>query len=309
MPRRYSPLLVLLTAVATAYAYWEWSRPVDRAPGRRLTAIALSPSGRWIAAASAAGWVSLWDQARPEQLHQVQTPDATPRALAFSPDDRYLLIAHSRGLARHAVMDLEPLRTLRQDVGFRAVQFHRLLGWLAVSDRGTVEQETFSCCATTGSAAFTPDGGFIVTSGEWPAVWLRTGGLVARLTAEREYSDFDAIAFDTRRGWLLLGSRDGRVYAWDLGARELRAKSPEPAGAVESVAALRDSPWIALGKTGAPVHLWNPDTGEMRTMEAIPSTNVLAGSDPGTLIIGNYAGSVQFWDSDSGRMLSQRTLR
>lgn len=300
---------MLLAAVATAYAYWEWSRPVDPKPGRRLTVIAISPSKQWIAAASAAGWVSLWDLARPEQLHQVQTPDATPRALAFSPDDRYLLIAHSRGLARHTVMGLQPLQTLRRDAGFRSVEFHRLLGWLAVSDRGTLEQETVSCCSTTGSAAFTPDGAFIVTSGERPALWLRTGALLARLTRPGEHSDFGAIAFDARRNWLLLGSRDGRAYAWDLATRQLRAKSPEPAGAVESVAAVPGSPWIALGKTGAPVHLWNPDTGQLRTLEAVPSTNVVAGADPGTLIIGNYAGSVQFWDADSGRMISQRTLR
>jgi WD40 repeat protein len=181
---------------------------------------------------------------------------------------------------------------------------------MAVSDNGTVLWTgPGSCCATTGSAALSPDGLHILTSGEWPAVWDRSGRLIARLTAEREYSDFGPIAFDAPRNWILMGSRDGRLYAWDAASHELRATSPEPAGAVETIAVIRGSPWIAFAMTGAPVHLWNPETGETRTLAALPTSNLVAGFAPGSLLVGNYAGSVQIWEVESGKMLRQRTLR
>lgn len=317
MLRRHSPLFAIFLAAASALAYWEWSTPVDRTPGRRLTAIALSPSGAWIATGNAAGWISVWQPADPDHTTQeFLVEGATPRALAFSGDERLLAVAHSRGLALHSVTALELLRTLREGTGYHSVVSPPQAGtagdgtWLAVSDAGSVERtDAGPCCQTTGSAAYTPDQAYLVTSGSWPALWNPDGTLAARLTAEGQYSDFGPIAFDTRRGWLLMGSRDGRVYAWDLATRELRAHSPQPAGAVESIAVVRGSPWIAYAKTGAPVHLWNPDTAEQRTLAALPSANIVAGKEPYTILVGNFAGSVQTWDTDSGELLQQRTLR
>jgi WD40 repeat protein len=149
----------------------------------------------------------------------------------------------------------------------------------------------------------------IATTGTWPALWnTESGKLVGHLTAEGEYSEFGPAAFDDVRGWVLMGSRDGRVYAWDTATAELRGKS-DPAGAVDSIAVLKNSPWIAFAMAGAPIHLWNPETGETRVVEALPYSNVVAGREPGSILFGNYAGSVELWNAETGEVLSRFTLR
>ena len=303
---------MVLTAALTGTAYWYWSQPAERSGDRRIAQVAVSPSGRWFAAGSVSSRFAIWQTQLPDRAQFFRIPDATPRALAFNQDEDQLAIAHSAGLSLKPVQEMGAPELLRSGSGFRMAAFQpKSASLLAITDSGSIEWFGGArCCGAAPSAAFSPDGSLIATGGSWPALWMaHSGKLVARLTREGEFADFGPIDFDRVRGWVLMGSRDGRVYAWDLTSGVLRAKSPEPAGAVESLAILKSSPWIAFAMSGAPLHMWNADTGEMRSLDALPYSNVVAGPSRGSVLFGNYAGSVELWNAENATVISRFTLR
>jgi len=316
---RFSDALVVLAAAAAGTAYWFWSQPPEPMGERRVAQVAISPSGKWFAAGSIEGRYAVWPQSKPDRAEHFHIANGTPRAIAFSPDEKYLIIAHSGGLSVQSVQEMRAPRSLRSGVGFRAVTFApHGKSVLAVTDNGTAEWWNYetaegraeACCGTPdGALAFSPQGHLIAASGGEPALWdAHSRERIARLTGDGERSTFGPIAFDDARNWILMGSRDGRVYAWDAQSKVLRSKSPEPAGAVDSVAVLKNSSWIVLDKTSAPLHMWNPDTGEMRSLDALPYSNVVAGPQPASVLFGNYAGSVELWNAETGAVLSRFTL-
>ena len=279
---------------------------------RRVAQVAISPSGRWFAAGSVSGQFAVWQTEHAEQAQYFRIRDATPRALAFNPDEDQLAIAHSAGLSLKPVREMGAAQAVRSDSGFRAAAYRPKSGsLLAASDGGVIQWiGGATCCGPARAFDLSPDGAVIATSGSWPALWnAASGKLVARLTRDGEFADFGPIAFDRPRGLVWMGSRDGRVYAWDLQSHSLSAKSLEPAGSVDSLAVLKSSPWIVFAKTSAPLHMWNPDTGEMRSLDALPYSNVVAGPKPSSVLFGNYAGSVELWNAETGAVLSRFTLR
>jgi len=310
---------VVLAAVASGTAYWFWSQPTVVVGDRRVAQVAISPGGHWYAAGSVAGQFAIWQTEHPDQAQHFRIPGVTPHALAFSPDEKYLAIAHSQGLSVQTVQEMGSLRHLRSGAGFRAAAFSPRGRLLALSSAGSAEWwdldsgagESAACCAVgEGSFAFGKDGAQVALSGTDPSLWdANTAKRIGQLALGNAQTIFGPITFDFARGWILMGARDGRVYAWDAHSRALRAKSREPAGSVESVAALKKSPWVVFAKTGAPLHMWNPDTGELRSLEAFPYSNVVAGRQPASMLFGNYAGSVELWNAESGKVLSRFTLR
>jgi len=320
MRLRSTDALVVLAAVAAGVGYWFWSQPPEPMGERRVSQVAISPSGNWYAAGSIEGRYAVWPRANPDQAQHFHIANATPRALAFSPDEKYLMIAHSSGLTVQTVQEMRSPRSLRSGAGFRSVTFPpRGKHALTVTNNGLAEWwdpesgegSTPDCCpAPEGVLAYIRNGEVIAASGLEPVLWdAHSKKPMARLAGDGAPAGFGPVAFDAIREWILMGSRDGRVYAWDAESKSLRAKSPEPAGSVESVAALKDSPWIAFAKTSAPLHLWNPDTGEMRSLDALPYSNVVAGPQAASVLFGNYAGSVELWNVETGAVLTRFTLR
>ena len=52
----------VLTALITA-CFWSVFRPPRREPGdRRIVSVALSRTGKWLAAGTSQSWITLWDQ-------------------------------------------------------------------------------------------------------------------------------------------------------------------------------------------------------------------------------------------------------
>lgn len=312
MRLRFVDAFVVLAAGLSGTVYWIWSQPPEPMGERRIAQVAVSPSGKWYAAGSVAGRYAIWPRANPDRAQHFRIPGNTPRALAFSPDETQLVIAHNAGLSSQPVEEMGVADSIRAGAGFRVAVFQPRTGsLLAATDGGSIEWiGGVKCCGGAPGVAFSADGSMIATSGAWPALWdSRSGKLIAHLARDSEFAEFGPVAFDHARRWILMGSRDGRAYAWDVQSRTLQTKSPEPAGSVESVTALKNSPWIVFAKTSAPLHMWNPDTGEMRTLEALPYSNVLAGPQPGSVLFGNYAGSVELWNAETGAVLSRFTLR
>jgi WD40 repeat protein len=241
--------------------------------------------------------------------------------LQFSPDERSLAIANLN-LTVYTVKDLTLLGTLRGDGrNYGTARFsadgRRLLtttgaATIEVMDANSGETQTNICCSTIyGEAGFDPDGTMIVTAGHWPALWdARSGKLVRRLTRDREFEAFGPIAFDPVRGWIFMGSQDGRVYSWDLRTGQRTAISSGRAGYVDSTAAFGASPWIGYGTPGGPIRLWNPDNGEERQLAGAAATsNLVAGAEPNSVFFGTEAGFVELWDIASSKLSQRYDLR
>ena len=63
-------------------------------PGdRRVSNVALSSSGRFLAAGTAQGKITVWDQAHPDGPKQITFPHGSLNDLHFSPDEHVLAIA------------------------------------------------------------------------------------------------------------------------------------------------------------------------------------------------------------------------
>lgn len=276
--------------------------PVDR----RISNVALSASGRWLAAGAAQGKITVWDQTRPDAPQQVAFHGSL-NDLDFSPDEHTLAIA-SEDLGLYTLLTSARPRLLRADhANYGSARFS-MNGQDILAVTGNAVIETIDahsgvvrlkmCCSSIyGVAVFTPDGQEIVNAGHWPRLWdARSGQLVAALTADREISTFRPITFDASRDAILMGSQDGRVYAWDMKTkRRIAVSTPQPAY-VDTIAVSTNG-WIIFAGFGKDVQLWNPDTGQRRSLPAArPTSNLVLGPDGASLIFGTAGGVIEFWD-------------
>jgi WD40 repeat protein len=305
-------------SVASLVVWHESRRP--RAVDHRIASMALSSSGRWIATGTGAGSITLLDLKLPWHRQRINASSGELNDLQFSPDERFLAIAKRR-LTVHSVQDLSLSHSLRSDDrNYGTARFssdgRRLLtitgsAAIEVLDTGSGELQLKICCSTIyGEIAFSPDGSMIVTAGHWPALWnAQSGNLLRRLTGDREFQTFRPIAFDVVRGWVLMGSQDGRVYAWDLRTGKRIATSGSQAGYVDTIAVPQGSPWVAYSSFGGPVRLWNPDNGIERLLGPKTTSNLIAGTQPHSVLLGTESGFVELWNVSEKRMLNRYDLR
>jgi hypothetical protein len=277
--------------------------PVDR----KVSNVALSSSGRWLAAGTGHGNITVWDQTRPDAPKQIAFPHGSLNDLQFSPDEHMLAIA-AEDLGIYAPAEPAAPRLLRSDhSNYGSARFSRdgqdLLvitgtGAIGVIDVHSGAVRLNMCCSTIyGEAVFTPDGQKIANAGHWPTLWdARSGRLIARLTANREFLTFRSIAFDAARGIILMGSQDGRVYAWDLGTKQRIAVSPAQSAYVDTIAVSTNG-WVIFAGFGKEVELWNPDTGQRRSLPAArPTSNLLVGPDGTSILFGTADGTIESWN-------------
>src|ERR1700675_2633937 len=115
-------------------------------------------------------------------------------------------------------------RSLHSGSGFRSVTFPpRGKRALTVTNEGLAEWwdpesgegSAQDCCpATEGVLAFIRNGEVIAASGPEPVLWdAHSRKPMARLAGDGAPAGFGPVAFDAIREWILMGSRDGRVYA------------------------------------------------------------------------------------------------
>ena len=304
--------LSLSAIVSCAWVFLLNSRkpPVDR----RISSIAMSRAGNWLAAGTAQGKITVWNVRSGGAPQQVTFPYGSLNDLRFSPDGRVLAIA-SGNLGVYAPAESAVPRLLRSDYeNYGSVRFSRDGEKLLVINGRSV-METIDahsgvlllrvCCSSIyGDAAFTPDGQAFANAGHWPGLWdAHTGRLFGRLTTRREFETFRPIAFDEREGTILMGSQDGRVYIWNLAKRELIAVSPPQSDYVDTLT-VSNTGWVIFAAFGESVELWNPNTGQRRVLaRARPTSNLVLGVDGTSIIFGTAKGDVEFWDVRSGKRI------
>jgi WD40 repeat protein len=297
---------------------WHESRQT-RAADHRIVSIALSSSGRWIATGTRTGSITLLDLELPWHRQRINASSGQLNDLQFSPDQRLLAVANRR-LTVYSVEDLSLSHSLRSDdrnygtARFSSDGRHLLtISSLAIEvlDVDSGQTPLTVCCSTIyGEIAYSPDGLTIVSAGHWPVLWdARSGRVVRELTHDREFQTLRPIAFDMVRGWILMGSQDGRVYAWDLRTGDRTATSRAQIGYVDTIAVLLDTPWIAYSSFGGPVRLWNPDTGMETLLGPTTTSNLVTGTQPHSVLLGTESGFIELWNVSEKRMFNRYDLR
>jgi WD40 repeat protein len=296
-------VIALLLAVISACVWMFWPAPRNRPIDRRISNVALGPTGAWTAASTAQGPVRI-SNGRPGGAREFIPLRRGPlNDLQFSPDERLLAVA-GKDLILYSLEQPAAPRRLRSDGrNYGTVRFSRDgQTVLVVTGAGRIElldarsgaTRLSICCSTVyGEAAFTPDERSIANAGHWPGLWdSRSGQLMARLTKDRQFHAFGPIAFDQAHGTILMGSQDGRVYCWDLTTRQLTALSPAHAEYVHTIV-VSSTGLVAYAGFGGTVRLWNPRTGEEHSLTAAhPTSNLVLGPDGASIVFGTADGEL-----------------
>jgi WD40 repeat protein len=252
------------------------------ATDRRMANVALSSSGRWLAGGTVQGRIALLDQTLRDAPKQIAFPHGVLNDLQFSPDEHVLAIA-SEDLGMYTPTQSAAPRGLRSDhENYGRARFSRDgQSLLVITGAGLIETIDVNSgalrlkvCSSSiyGEAVFSPDGQTIANAGHWPSLWdARSGLLIGRLTANREFYAFRPIAFDASRDAILMGSQDGRVYAWNLKTRQRIEVSPPQSAYVDTLAVSKNG-WVIFAGFGNAVQLWNPDTGQRRSLHGRRAT-------------------------------------
>ena len=280
-----------------------------------LSSLVLSRTGRWLASGTQGGQIIVRDQESGNLSQQVDFTGGPLNDLQFSPDERSLAIA-GESLAIYSLESPTAFRLLRDDGrNYGSVRYSEDgTTLLVITGEGAIETidarsgvtRLHMCCSSVyGEVTFTPDGQAIVSAGHWPRIWdPRSGQLLAALTANRQFETFRPIAFDPRRNTVVMGSQDGRVYAWDLATKQLIGRSAAQPAYVDILAVAGDGRILFAG-FGKSLRVWNPGSGDQRLWpDARPASNLILSRDGELVTFGTSNGTIETWDTRSGRIVT-----
>ncbi len=144
------------------------------------------------------------------------------------------------------------------------------------------------CSAMYGEVAFSPDEQTIANAGHWPSLWdARSGQLMARLTANREFlTSPNRVRCRPKRSPRGISRRPGICVGAADTARPV-AVSPAQHDYVDALAVAANG-WVIFAAFGKELQMWNPDTGQRRSLAGARATsNLVLGTDGGSILFGN----------------------
>jgi hypothetical protein len=210
----------------------------------QVSAVALSPNGRFLASSGDGGTVVLWDVTNGSILQRLTIRNSTPsvsiQGIAFSPDGRVLASVNDRGLY---LWDLEA-----RDL----ISTH------------------YPTDGPASSISFSPNGKMIAvgeTRGQI-ALWSmnsRTQRLTrnALLTTGHKARPV-SVAFGANGATLAAAYSDNEVLFWDVNEQRLVGKlSGSDGNQAIDLAFSPDGELLALGKTDNTIDLWDPESGTL----------------------------------------------
>ncbi|MBL8236714.1 MAG: hypothetical protein JNM66_04800 [Bryobacterales bacterium] len=306
-------IFAVAAAVVLAAGFWfagvRTPRPISASV---IRVVALSSSGRWIAAGTSQGAVYACGLA---ELNNCRAFEVEGRLndLRFSESDEMVIADRNLRVANPAVGQARRVRgdganygAVRISPGRRSILTIDGKGAIETIDLDTGRSSPAYCCSSIwGEVEFIDRGRRAVWAGHWPGMWdFAAGKLVGRFTAQREVMTFGPIEVDAEGRLAYMGSQDGHVYQWNTEGRELLAKSPPLPGYVRTVKMLGGTGWIAYASQPGAVHLWNPKNGEHRVVRAArTASNIQFDRQRGLAVFGAESGALEFWDLHNERLM------
>ncbi|HEY5434885.1 MAG TPA: serine/threonine-protein kinase [Candidatus Limnocylindrales bacterium] len=264
-----------------------WARHTLQGHTDEVTAVAVSPDGRWVVSGSYDRTLRIWDPESGTCVRTLEGHTNWVKAVAVAPDGRWVV----SGSWDKTVRIWDPgsgtcVRTLEGPT--RSVPF------------GSVP-----------AVAVSPDGRWVVSGSDDHTlrIWDPGSGTCVR-TLEGHTYWVHAVAVSPDGRWVVSGSEDKTVRIWDPGSGACLRTLQGHTKAVTAVAVSPDGRWVISGGGDETVRIWDPGSGAcVQTLQGHTSyVSAVAVSPDGRWVVsGGYDKTVRIWDPGSGACV--RTLQ
>lgn len=305
-----------------------------------ITAVALSPDGRFVLTGSIHGSAMLWDAATGQQVRTFASHSEVIASVAFSPDGRFVLTGSWDKKARlWDVASGEQIRTFEgHSASVTSVSFSPN-GSTVIT--GSWDKTARLWDAATGkqirvlsghtekinAVAFSPDGRFALTGGgkhtplthaDYTArLWDVSSGQEIR-TFTGHSDPVNSVAFSPDGRYVLTGSgpsliskdQDSTARLWDTGSGRLIRTFTGHTSVITSVAFSPDGRLVLTGSGGMfgnetdnTARIWSVDTGQqIRTLAGHTQgiSSVAFSADGRSALSGSYDGTARLWNEATG---------
>ena len=241
----------------------------------KITSLAFSPNGNFLAGGDYQGTAQLWDVASQQQIGTPLTTDTrSVESVAFSPDGKTLATGSNDGTARLWDVYLDD---------------NDPTGFVSAGTRAAH------------SVAFSPDGK-ILADGDYDGT-ARLWNAATQHQLRSQYvgngGSVMSVGFSPGGKILATGSYNGTARLWDVATgQQIGATLASHAGAIWSVAFSPNGKALAAGNNNGTVQLWDVATG--RQIGALITTgavySVAFSPDCTMLATGSYDGTAQLWN-------------
>jgi len=274
----------------------------------RVTALAFSGDGAYVASSGRDGKIKLWDVRSGQEVYTFSMNEVDLNGIAFSPDGRLLASADAiwDAESKQVVHTLERGRNVPGHVAFSpdgsllavdlANQAIKL--WDVASGQVVRTFEEQADNTLFFSIAFSPDGALLAAGGRDGTVrlWGVESGQIAGILEYGNESHVHDVAFSPDGSVLASGGTDYTVRLWDVASRQAVHTLRHRDG-LYGVAFSPDGSLLASAGCDRTVKLWDVASGRLvRSLPHDDEVMAVAFSPDGTLLVsGGYDHQVYLW--------------